>query len=139
MSGHPKPGQPSCSATRREGTPTMQGNLKALSSCLHVAYPRRSHPVLALQVFRPCRTISAYNLSHVQGLPPAGAGRLMDLQLLSPGLQPGVEWRTWKGYQEWCPCWKTVRTVGIKSTGQVACAFTDGKVEDASAQPGWSC
>lgn len=32
-----------------------------------------------------------------------------------------------------------MRTVGIKSTGQVACAFTDGKVEDASAQPGWLC
>ena len=47
----------------------MQGNLKALSSCLHAAYPWHSHPVLALHTPQPCRSTSVYNLSHVQGLP----------------------------------------------------------------------
>ena len=49
--------------------PTTQGNLKALSFCLHTACPQHSHLVFALHTLRPCRAILVYNLSHVQGLP----------------------------------------------------------------------
>lgn len=108
VSGHPKPGRQSSSTATREATSAMQGNLKALSSCFHSAYPWHSHPVLAFHALCPCRAISqpVPSPKTAKGHPQLG---LRDSCAFSCSHLAASRSRTGDLDRKWCHCWKTGR------------------------------